>query len=498
MITCKGLRWSAHVVGSGRRRLLDSRMTSGRQFSSASYQGLQSKAGVLHNTSFVASIRRPHSKLQSLSFFSISSIRYASTTPAVSPPVAETTTFATPVDSFTSTSLNNASEFTSSGIADIPESIGYLKDLGLDYGWGPTAFIEWLLEHIHIYTGTPWWASIILTAVAVRVALLKPYIDAADVAARMATIKPITKPITDKMSACSAQGDRAGAMAARSELQEVHRKAGVRVSKAFIPLVQIFLGFGTFRCMRGMATLPVPGLETGGFLWIRDLTLADPYFVLPAATSAAFYIVMRKGGETGTTLLTPQVQKIMTYGLPLFSGLFMLWWPGALQLTFFATSMLSMGQATLLRNPAFRAYMGITPLPPPTPVPSSGGSSSTPPTPYAGRLNIAPTYQAPTVRSSIAGSGSGMPEPPTRPKGFIGGAVAEMKGTFEEASKSAQKYLNMQASEPGKRSAVEIKQAKLYEEKRQREIEQQQLDELEDRKQRRSSRSPRRQSRRRN
>lgn len=36
----------------------------------------------------------------------------------------------------------------------IPEQIGYLKDLGLDYGWGPTSFVQWLIENIHVYMAT--------------------------------------------------------------------------------------------------------------------------------------------------------------------------------------------------------------------------------------------------------------------------------------------------------------------------------------------------------
>ncbi len=184
-------------------------------------------------------------------------------------------------------------QISTSDLAAIPEQIGYLKSLGLDYGWGPTAFIETLLEHIHIYTGTPWWASIVLTAVAIRLALFKPYIAAANVSARLAAIQPITAPIRDKMMAARKAGNQQGMLLARQELMAVHKKADIQTYKAFVPLLQIFLGYGTFRLFRGMATLPVPGLETGGFLWLHDLTVADPFYILPVATAGAFYLVMR-------------------------------------------------------------------------------------------------------------------------------------------------------------------------------------------------------------
>lgn len=219
-------------------------------------------------------------------------LRFASSTPGTSQ-LSNSESFAGPADAFNTTPLDDFTQITTSDLAAIPEQIGYLKSLGLDYGWGPTAFIETLLEHIHIYTGTPWWASIVLTAVAVRLALIKPYNAAADVSARVASMQPITKPIRDKMMAAQRAGNQQGMLLARQELIGIHKKAGIQMYKAFVPLVQVFLGFGTFRLFRGMAALPVPGLETGGFLWLKDLTVGDPYYILPVATAGAFYMIMK-------------------------------------------------------------------------------------------------------------------------------------------------------------------------------------------------------------
>ncbi len=416
-----------------------------------------------------------------------SAIRSASSTSGA-PQSSGVETFTIPTDTFTTSPLDGISKITTSDLASIPERIGYLKDLGLDYGWGPTAFIETLLEHIHVYTGTPWWASILLTALAVRIALIKPYIAAADVSARAAAVQPITAPIREKMMAAQRAGDQQRMLMARQELIAIHKRAGIQMYKAFVPLVQVFLGFGTFRLFRGMATLPVPGLETGGLLWLKDLTVRDPYFILPVVTAGAFYLVMRvrvqissclysrskslwpvtvrslmltvlqKGGELGTTVLSPQVQKIMTYGLPAMSGLFMLFWPGAMQLTFFATSMMSMIQATMFRNPSFREWVGIYPLPPRPVTPTVGGSAG-PKSPYEGAITM---YQPPNTTTPAAEG----------KKGLLGGAMSEMKGMKTEAIKSMQKVVGSSGESSGrkKRTAAELKQALAYEERRRREI----------------------------
>ena len=174
-----------------------------------------------------------------------------------------------------------------------PETIGYLKDLGLDFGWGPTALVEYLLEHIHVYTATPWWASIALTALVIRLALLKPYVDAADVSARAATIAEVQKPIKARLDAAKAARDQTKVMQATEELLALHRQAGIRIWKSAVPMLQLPIGFGIFRLLRRMAELPVPGLEDGGFLWLKDLTMSDPYYILPALTGLGIYYTVK-------------------------------------------------------------------------------------------------------------------------------------------------------------------------------------------------------------
>lgn len=123
--------------------------------------------------------------------------------------------------------------------------------------------------------------------------MFKPYMDAADNAARLAHCAPITKPMTEKMSELTRQGDTPGAMALRAEVQKIHKRAGIVMWKSFVPMLQMFAGYGTFVLLRGMGRLPVPGLETGGTLWFQNLALPDPYFLLPLATAGVLHWVLR-------------------------------------------------------------------------------------------------------------------------------------------------------------------------------------------------------------
>lgn len=196
-------------------------------------------------------------------------------------------------DTFKSSSLDS---ITAADYPRIDEHVGYLKDLGLDYGWGPTSLLQTLLEYIHIYSGTGWGVSIILTSLLVRLVFLKAFINASDVSARAAIIAPTVAPLKARMKEARAVNDMHLMREVTSELRQVYKVAGVQMWRTFVPMLQIPLGFGTFRLMRGMADLPVPGLDSAGVLWLTDLTHSDPFFIFPIFTGLSFHLTFAVSG----------------------------------------------------------------------------------------------------------------------------------------------------------------------------------------------------------
>ncbi|CAD6587042.1 MAG: Mitochondrial inner membrane protein oxa1 [Alectoria sarmentosa] len=375
--------------------------------------------------------------------------RFASTTPT--PPIAEVQsdyvlppqTSAPTGEEFLSTSLD---EVTSSIPPPVYEHLGFLKEMGLDYGWGPTAFVETLLEHVHVYLGTPWWASIGISMLIIRAALVKFYIDAADSSARRQLIKNIEEPIVARIKVAQAERNQRALREAWYERSALRKSAGIIWWKSFGPFLQLPIGFGTFRLMRGMAYLPVPGLDAGGLLWMPDLTQSDPYFILPIATAVAYYFTFKKGGETGSNdLVSKRTQQVFLYVIPPFSGFIMMFWPGGLQLTFFISAMISGTQAALFRSAWFRNLVGIQPLPDSAaPKPQSKTYSAT--------LN---RYQAPSSTPSTSDT----------PKGIFG----NIKGAVSDIMKLGEKFSGRQG-QTSRLTDGEKKHAHTYEQKRKREI----------------------------
>lgn len=166
--------------------------------------------------------------------------------------------------------------------------------MGLDFGWGPTAMMEYLLEHVYIYTGLPWWASIVAVGILIRAALFQPSLRAAEVSFKMQELRKNPNYEALRKQSMDFQANDVNKLTkARAELGAFHRAHGVQMWRTFMPMLNMPLIFGFFRLFRGMSELPVPSLETGGVLWFTDLAAQDPYYIMPVASSLVFFFVMR-------------------------------------------------------------------------------------------------------------------------------------------------------------------------------------------------------------
>lgn len=180
-------------------------------------------------------------------------------------------------------------------ILDIPEQIGYLKNLGLDFGWGPTSMCEWLVEHVYVYSGMPWWAAIATVAIGFRAAMVWPTFTSSRHAAKMAQAQksPEYQRAQEAAKASTRTQDTQAMMAARGQMKAIVAAHGVQMRWLAVPFLTVPFSFGMFRLMRGMAAIPVPSLENGGFLWFADLTIHDPFYVLPILNAALGVLMFR-------------------------------------------------------------------------------------------------------------------------------------------------------------------------------------------------------------
>ena len=48
-----------------------------------------------------------------------------------------------------------------------------------------------------------------------------------------------------------------------------------------------------FYSLRGMCNLPVESLTRGGALWFENLTVPDPYYLLPLISTATLFVMFK-------------------------------------------------------------------------------------------------------------------------------------------------------------------------------------------------------------
>ncbi|KAF2651868.1 hypothetical protein K491DRAFT_606077 [Lophiostoma macrostomum CBS 122681] len=246
------------------------------------------------------------------------------------------------------------------------DRIGALKDMGLDFGWGPTATFEWLIEHVYLMSSMGWGGSIVVSTIVLRAGMFYFQRQGSNNMAKMAALQPLTKDYQAKMKEAITANDTEKVDFYKYRMAAIYKEAKINPITGMIPMVwQLIFGFGAWRCIRNMSALPVPGIDQGGWLWFQNLAVADPYYLVPAIGGGLMYLTMRLGGETGTAdqTMARGTATALQVGMPIMMVVVMANQPAGVALYVLVSSTTSMFTATLLRNPNFRASTGMTPLP---------------------------------------------------------------------------------------------------------------------------------------
>lgn len=233
------------------------------------------------------------------------------------------------------------------------DQIGYLNSIGFAQGWGPTASIERILEVAHVYTGLPWWGTIVATTIAVRCIMFPLYVKASANAAKMSHVKPELDEALQDLQNASNQQEQLLAAQKRKKIMKEH---DIKMSHQFFPMLQLPIAYGFFQGLRKMANYPVEGFQTQGLSWFENLSAVDPYCGLQVLTAAVVIGMVRSGGETGAQQMNPLMKKVMIW-LPIASIFITKEFSAAVVLYFAANATFSFFQTMLLRSAWFRKTM---------------------------------------------------------------------------------------------------------------------------------------------
>ena len=216
-----------------------------------------------------------------------------------------------------------------------PKSQAVLKELSpgleltVDYGflWFIAQPIFWLLQHIHSLVGNWGWSIIFLTM------LIKGIFFPLSAAsyksmARMRAVAP-------KLAALKEQhGDDRQKMS--QAMMELYKKEKINPLGGCLP---ILVQMPVFLSLYWVLLESVEMRQAPFMLWITDLSIKDPFFILPIIMGATMFIQQR----LNPTPPDPMQAKVMKM-MPIIFTFFFLWFPAGLVLYWVVNNVLSISQ----------------------------------------------------------------------------------------------------------------------------------------------------------
>ncbi|MDC9719200.1 MAG: membrane protein insertase YidC [Gammaproteobacteria bacterium] len=202
-------------------------------------------------------------------------------------------------------------------------------DLVVDYGWlwWVSQPLFWLLNTMFGFVGN-WGVAILLVTLCVKAFFFYPSAISYRSMAKMRALAPEIAKLKEKFG-----DDRAKMSQGMMELYK--REKANPLSGCFPIIIQMPVFIGLYWMLMESVELR----HAPFFLWIQDLSVQDPYFVLPVIMGATMFIQQM----LNPTPPDPMQAKIMKM-LPIVFTIFFLWFPAGLVLYWVCNNILSISQ----------------------------------------------------------------------------------------------------------------------------------------------------------
>lgn len=209
------------------------------------------------------------------------------------------------------------------------EKVAPKLDLTVDYGW--LFFIAYplflLLDFLFGIVGN-WGVAIILVTVVVKALFFKLSAASYRSMANMRRVAPKLQSLKDQY------GDDRQKMS--QAMMDLYRKEKINPLGGCLP---ILVQMPVFIALYWVLLESVQLRHAPFFFWITDLSIKDPYFVLPILMGASMFIQMQLN-PTPPDPMQAKVMKIM----PVMMTVFFLWFPAGLVLYWLVNNILSIAQ----------------------------------------------------------------------------------------------------------------------------------------------------------
>jgi len=213
----------------------------------------------------------------------------------------------------------------------------------VDFGWlGPIAkplfiWLRWTYFHMVPNWG---WAIVVQTLI-ISILLMPLRVYQIHSMYKMQKIAPQMKVIQDKYKKYSMRDPRKQEM--QKEIYALQQKEGANPLAGCLPmLIQMPFLFAYYR-MLGIAL----DLRHAHWLWIHDLSAADPIYVLPVLMVISSLLTQKMTPQAG---MDPQQQKMMNVVMPLFMGFIFFRLAAGLNLYYAVVNLIGIAQQAVMNR----------------------------------------------------------------------------------------------------------------------------------------------------
>ena len=165
---------------------------------------------------------------------------------------------------------------------------GDLASLGLCANT-PVGWLQYMIEYVHIHANLPWWGAVVASTFILRAVIFPVVMKIQKNGVVMNNINPELQKLMKRQKEYRQMGNKMLADQYSHKIWAVYQKHNCNPLKmAVMPLIQLPLFLSFFIAIRKMAAVPVESMKSGGALWFTDLTVPDPYYILPVLACGSF------------------------------------------------------------------------------------------------------------------------------------------------------------------------------------------------------------------
>lgn len=225
-------------------------------------------------------------------------------------------------------------------LQNVLERVAPGLELTVDYGvlWFIGKILFWTMVQMHALTGNWGWAIILLTCI-VKLVFFPLSAAGYRSMAGMRKIQPRLVALRERY-----QNDRA---ALNQAMMDLYKKEKINPLGGCLP---ILIQIPVFIALYWVILESVELRQAPWILWIRDLSIKDPWFVLPVLMTISMWL-QSKLNPAPVDPIQARVMQIMPFAF----GIFFAFFPSGLVLYWFVNNCLSIGQQWFITRAAERA-----------------------------------------------------------------------------------------------------------------------------------------------